>query len=146
MALSTEEIRQYTKDMPELNVLLEGELQSGEPALELAIKLAVDDFNAEQPLSHYTVANFPSDTVLMYGVLHHLCVGEAERQLRNQVSYNAQGLNAGLDDKFEQYNRLAMFYRQMFESKAGKLKQALNIASAWGGMSSPYARLDGYYS
>lgn len=138
MALTAEQIQQYVKDQASENDLLEGALQSSPELLALAMQMAVDDFNAEQPLSQYTLDNFPSDTVLLYGTLHHIANGEAERQLRNQVTYSAQGLNANLDDKYEQYSRLSGFYRQLFESKTVKLKQALNMAQAWGGLHSPY--------
>ncbi len=108
------------------------------------MKLAVNDFNVVPPISSYAIKTFPSDTVLMYGTLHHLANGEAERQLRNNVTYNAQGLNAGVDDKFPQYNQLALYYKQLFEAKIRELKTQQNLEQAWGGSFSPYAGLNEY--
>ena len=140
--LTIDDVRLYAKDLTELNVLLEGEYQSSDELITLAMKLAVNDFNVVPPISQYSTSDFPSDTVLMYGILHHLANGEAERQLRNNVTYNAQGLNAGIDDKFPQYNQLSQYYKQLFEQKIKELKTQQNLEKAWGGSFSPYAGLN----
>ena len=142
--VTLEDIRIYARDIPELNILLEGRLQSPEELVELAMRLAAEDFNATPPLSAYRVEDFPSDTVMLYGVLHHLANAEAERQLRNQVTYNAQGLNAGIDDKYPQYAQLAAYYKQLFEQKIREHKVYSNYASCWGGVDSPYSALNEY--
>ena len=140
--LSVADIRLYAKDDAALNILLEGEQQSSEELIQLAMRLAVNDFNVVPPISSYSVGDFPSDTVLIYGVLHHLANAEAERQLRNQVNYNAQGLNAGIDDKFPQYNQLAQYYKSLFEAKINQYKTQSNLEQAWGGSHSPYAGIN----
>lgn len=140
--LTVADVRLYAKDDAALNVLLEGKYQSSDEIIELAMKLAANDFNIVPPTSVYTVSNFPSDTVLLYGTLHHLANGEAERQLRNNVTYNAQGLNAGIDDKFPQYNQLASYYKQLFEQKIKELKVQQNMEEAWGGKFSPYSYIN----
>ena len=142
--LSVEDIRTYAKDTPEYNVLLEGEYQSVKKLVELAMKLTVGDFNIVAPVTGYTLEYFPSDTVMLYGVLHHLANGEAERQLRNQVTYNAQGLNAGIDDKFPQYNQLAQYYKGLFDQKLREFKMYINQEKAWGGSFSPYMAINEY--
>lgn len=142
--LSAADVRLYAKDDALLNKLLRGEYQSSDELVELAMRLAVGDFNVVPPLSQYSRENFPSDTVLMYGTLHHLCNAEAERQLRNNVNFNAQGLSAGIDDKFEQYNRLALYYKQLFDSGISAMKTQQNLEQAWGGSWSPYAVLNEY--
>ncbi len=140
--LTVDDIRTYCKDTADLNVLLEGSFQSSDELIQLAMKLAVNDFNIVPPTSQYSISDFPSDTVMLYGVLHHLANGEAERQLRNNVNYNAQGLNAGIDDKFAQYNQLAAYYKNLFEAKIKELKIQQNMEKAWGGEFSPYAGLN----
>lgn len=142
MALTVSDVHRSVKDQPEFNVLLEQDRQSGDPMIKLAFKLAVSDFNSLPPASSYTQENFPNDAVLLYGVLFYLANGEAERQLRNQVNYNAQGLSVNLDDKFAQYNQLAQFYSQMFTRRSSELKKNLNIDAAWGQVSSPYAEVN----
>lgn len=144
MALSVADIRLYCKDIEPMNVLLEGRLQSSDELIMFCMKLACNDFNIVPPVGKATVAKFPSDTIMLYGTLHHLCNAEAERQLRNQATYSAQGLNAGIDDKFEQYNRLAAYYKQLFDQKIAEYKQYQNLDKAWGGSGSPYAYLNEY--
>lgn len=142
MPLSLSDIYTYAKDQSDLNILLEGSLQSSAPLITLAMKLAVSEFNSTAPVTSYSVENFPSDSILLYGTLHHLANSEAERQLRNQVNYSAQGVSAGLDDKFQQYQSLSSFYRQLYDTKAVALKQYLNQEEAWGGEFSPYVMLN----
>lgn len=142
--LTVEDIRTYAKDTPEYNVLLEGEYQSVQKLVELSMKLTVSDFNIVAPVTSYGLEDFPSDTVMLYGVLHHLANGEAERQLRNHVTYNAQGLNAGIDDKFLQYNQLAQYYKGLFDQKLREFKMYINQEKAWGGSFSPYMAINEY--
>ena len=144
MALTVEEIRTYVRDKAELNILLDGELQSTAEDITMAIKLAVSDYNVVAPRTNYFLENFPYDAVLLFGTLHHLANMEAERQLRNQVNYSAQGLNAGIDDKMAQYNSLALYYKQLFDSKVKEAKVYDNMAQAWGSSPSPYATLNEY--
>lgn len=140
--ITTADVRLYAKDDAAFNVLLQAEYQSSDQLIELAMRLAISDFNIVPPVSTYTTENFPYDMVLMYGTLHHLANAEAERQLRNNVNYNAQGLSVDIDDKFAQYNQLATYYKQLFESKIKEVKVQQNMEGAWGGSYSPYAGLN----
>ncbi len=144
MSLTIDDVRTYCKDIEPLNVLLRGKLQSSDELIMLAMRLATNDYNLVPPLTNVSVDSFPSDTMFMYGILHHLCNAEAERQLRNNVNYSAQGLNAGIDDKFEQYNRLAAYYKQLFDQKVTENKTYQNMDRAWGGSASPYACINEY--
>jgi hypothetical protein len=138
MALTAEDIRTYLKDDHELNILLEGEIQSPDALIALASKLAVSDFNAISPVSSYSVENFPNDATLLYGVLHHLSTGEAERQLRNNVNFSSQGTQVSIDDKYQAYQGLSQYYKSLFDQRAKELKHHINVASAWGESFSPY--------
>src|SRR6056297_2558207 len=103
MSITAEDIRAYLKDDIDLNVLLEGDIQSSDVLVALASRLAVSDFNAISPASDYSVENFPNDAALLYGILHHLATGEAERQLRNNVNFSSQGTQVSIDDKYQAY-------------------------------------------
>ena len=144
MPITVDDIRLYTKDIPEFNILLEGQSQSSDDLIELAMRLTVSDVNAFAPVTSFTVETFPNDTVLLYGVLMHLANSESERQLRNQVNYNAQGLSAGIDDKTQVYQMLADRYRSIFSEKLTQYKIFLNNENAWGEQLSPYAAINQY--
>lgn len=142
MAISVNDVREYFKDIPELNILLEGEEQSSKKLIDLAIRLTISDFNSTPPVTSYTRDTFPNEVILMYGVGHHLANGEMERQLRNQVNYSAQGLTVQLDDKFSMYQALSQYYKQLFDQKTREFKQYINTMSAWGEILSPYSALN----
>ena len=142
MTLTVEQLHIYTKDHPELNILLEGNLQSSNELVSLCMELCLSDFNSTPPVTEYDLASFPNQSILLYGTLHHLCNSEAERQLRNQVTFNAQGVHAGIDDKSQLYMNLSQYYKQLFDSKVKEFKTYLNMEEAWGGLKSPYSALN----
>lgn len=144
MALTIEDIRTYVKDMPYYNVLLRGNPQSSDKLIELAMRLTVSDFNAVPPVMNYTLENFPVDGIMLYGVLYHLAISEAERQLRNQVDYAMQGLTTAIDNKFPQYQQLASYYKGLFDQNISSFKTYVNQEEAWGGSWSPYAVINEY--
>ena len=141
MALTAANIREYVKDKVDLNILLDNTEQSSDPLITTAMELTVAMFNAVQPITVHALGTFPNDYLLLIGTLYHLCNSEAERQLRNQVNYSAQGLNAGIDDKSQMYQQLASMYLQQFMQMSQSLKQAANVADAWGVAPSPYSAL-----
>lgn len=144
MALTPVDIQVYTKDLPEFNVLLEGEEQSDYDLITLAMKMAVSEFNGIPPVSTFSVENFPNDSLLLHGTLYCLANSEAERQLRNQVTFNTQGGQASIDDKYQQYLSLATFYKALFDPKAQALKQYINVENAWGENYSPYIGINDF--
>lgn len=142
MTLSVDDIMLYAKDNVDLNILLNNTLQSSEPLVELAMRLAVSMFNGVTPITYYSTTDFPNDTILLYGTLHHLANSEAERQLRNQIDFTTQGLNVGVDNKYQQYASLAASYRQMFDTETKALKAYINAENAWGESYSPYSNIN----
>ena len=125
-----------------MNILLNSEVQSSEPLILLAMRLAVSMFNGVTPITYFSTTDFPNDTVLLYGTLHHLANGEAERQLRNQIDFTTQGLNVGVDNKYSQYSGLATMYRQLFDTETKALKAYINAENAWGESYSPYSNIN----
>ena len=144
MALTVEDIRTYVRDKAEWNILLEGNEQSSNTDIEMAMKLAVSDVNVYPPVTQFNIESLNNDSLLLFGTLHHLANMEAERQLRNQVNYSAQGLNAGIDDKTQVYTSLATYYKGLFDARVQSYKQYLNTKDAWGDSHSPYAVLNPY--
>lgn len=144
MILTIANIRTYVKDKPELNILLQGDEQSSDDLVTLCMNLAVEMFNGVTPNTMFTLDTFPNATILLYGTLHHLAIGEIERQLRNQVDFQAQGLNIAIDNKAPVYQQLASFYRNLFDSETKTFKMYLNTEQAWGESFSPYARINDF--
>ena len=141
MALTAEEIRLCVKDSPFLNILLEGDLQSSDELINLAMKLAVSEFNGIPPMSQFAVDTFPSDHILLDGTLYRLCMSEAERQLRNNIDFSVQGLQAGLDNKYREYLEMSKYYKDNLYQAAQSFKINANTEQAWDGLYSPYAAI-----
>ena len=144
MSLTIEDIRTYVKDIPGLNILLEGNPQSTDKLINLAMRLSVSDFNSVPPVMSYSLEDFPSDGILLYGTLYHLANSEAERQLRNQVDYSMQGLTTAIDNKFPQYQQLAAYYKGLFNEQITSYKTYVNLNDAWGEVWSPWATINQY--
>ena len=142
--LTLDDIKVYTKDLPEFNILLEGQEQSSDALINLAMKLALSTYNGSPPVSTYFLENFPNDAILLDGTLYHLANSEAERQLRNQINFSAQGMQSSVDDKFQQYQSLAAYYRASFEQKTAQFKQYMNTEDAWGEGFSPYIAINDF--
>ena len=141
MALTVDEIRLCVKDNPFLNILLEGDLQSSDELIAFAMKMAVSEFNGIPPMSQFSAADFPSDHILLDGTLYRLCMSESERQLRNNIDFSGQGLQAGLDNKYRDYMEMAKYYKDAFYQAAQSFKINANTEQAWDGMHSPYAAI-----
>lgn len=141
-ALSIQEIRVFTKDLPEYNFLSQGSEESSAELIELALEGAVNFFNQISPVTNYTVDNFPNKIILLNGVCWLLAMAEMNNQVRNQISYSAQGLTAGINDKAPLYQALATMYKENFLSGAQEFKRYINMADAWGSVSSPYIAIN----
>jgi len=144
MTITVDTIRTYVNDTEAFNILLDGELQSGDALISLAMELAISDFNLVPPVTSYVLEGFAFDTVLLYGTLHHLANSEAEKQLRNQVNFSSQGMQSSIDDKQPAYSGLASYYKQLFDSKVKELKTYMNTADAWGENYSPYIGINDF--
>jgi hypothetical protein len=142
MTLSVDDVRVFTKDTVLDNVLLEGKEQSDDDLIELAMNLAVQLFNSVAPVTQYSVESFPNDTILLYGTLYHLALSESERQLRNEINFQTQGMNVAIDNKHQQYVALATTYRQLFDAETKAYKMYINTEQAWGEDFSPYANIN----
>jgi hypothetical protein len=144
MSLSVEDILTYVKDKSEYNILLQGEPQSSTELVTLCMRMAVDTFNSVTPKTSFSIDDFPNSAILLYGTLHHIAIGEAERQLRNQVEFTTQGLNVAFDNKYGMYRDLATYYRGLFDSETRPFKAYLNSEEAWGESYSPYSRINDF--
>lgn len=144
MPITVDDILNYVKDKTEFNILLQGENQSTPELVELCMRLTVDTFNGVTPVTNYTITDFPNSAIMLYGTLHHLAIGEAERHLRNQIDFSAQGLNVAIDNKASTYQALSTYYRGLFDSETKSFKMYLNTEEAWGESFSPYARINDF--
>lgn len=140
--ISIQDIRVFTKDLPEYNFLSQGTEESTAELIDLCADLAIEYFNHVAPVTNYTIETFPHKGLLMQGICWQLAMAEMQNQVRNQVTYSAQGLTAGINDKAQLYFQLAEMFKANFLNGAKEFKQFINISQAWGGSSSPYIAIN----
>lgn len=137
-------LRLYLNDTPELNRLIRRE-ESTDAKLDLAVVLALSDYNTCDPVGHnYNVSSFPSLYLLMMGALTHILRSAALLHSRNSVPYTAGGLSVQLYNKAPEYFNWASQFAADYERKKEDLIRTINIGDALGqsfGVHSEFALL-----
>jgi hypothetical protein len=139
-------LRLFLNDTPELNRLIRTQ-ESNDEKLDLAMMLAVDDYNVTPPLMDTArVANFPSLYLLIYGATIQVLRSAGLLQSRNELAYSSGGVSVRIFDKTQLYQSWIAQFVAEYERKKQNFKISLNINSALaGGVSSEYAILN-YFS
>jgi hypothetical protein len=140
-------LRLFLNDTPELNRLIRRE-ESDDDDLDLAIRLAVSDFNiTAPPLGDVTVSTFPSLWLLIYGSTIQVLRSKGLLQSRNELVYNSGGVSVRMFDKTALYQSWIRQFFADYETKKKHYKISLNVSSAMTaqiGVSSEYEDM-GYY-
>lgn len=142
-----EEVRNYMRDYPELNRLLEAEETSDRQIRWYVIEV-LDDFSVTPPpLGVLGIDRVPR-SILLKGAIAEALTSAAILNLRNELRYTDGGFNVDLD-KHQAMLALAQMFRQEYEMKKVRWKVAENIARSLGsasGVHSEYALYQsGYY-
>jgi hypothetical protein len=134
-----EEVREFLRDFPDKNPLVDG-VEFSDAEAEKAIKRTISMANVVARPTSYTVSSFPNDYVLLMGVCSYLLKSEATRQLRNEAMYQDGNIQpVGLDNKQQAYAALAAQFNQEFIQMLTAIKIQENLNS-FGSMSSPIAQ------
>jgi hypothetical protein len=141
-------IRAKMRDYPELNRLIEGR-ETSDREIAFAIMETIDDFNTSPPLiGGYTIESFPSISLLVRGSIINVIESVGLLQTRNQMSYSdGQGVQVSVSDKAPMLMQWANLFKNQYEQKKFRLKQALNLKGALNGSSVPseYVFVNGYF-
>lgn len=140
-------LRTFIGDRPENNKLIpDFELSDGK--LDLAITLALDEFNNSPPFMTFTLADFPSLMILLHGATVQCLIMAGMIQSRNFLQFGDGGLSEVIGDKAPAYqgwiNQLSSLvnnYKQM----TNETKVAINMERTWGVIPSPYGDWFGGY-
>lgn len=135
-------LRLFLNDTPELNRLIRQE-ESDNAHLDLALRLAVDDFNITTPLlSPVTVSSFPSFYLLIHGAAIQTMKMNGILQSRNELNYSSGGVTVRTFDKTQLYQSWMSAFLGEYERKKANFKIAQNISAAFGqGLFSEYSTL-----
>jgi len=118
---------------------VELQLKAGQE--ELAMELALSDYNTITPLSNLAPSQFPSKSLLLYGTLGHLYLGKSAHLARNTMSYSDGGLQIPVEERMELYTSLSSSYFAQFRQLGERLKAQLNVEDGWGSVASDYRQL-----
>ena len=138
MELTPQDVRNYLSDSKENNHLLD-DVEFTDSRIQLAMKMALSDFNAMPPRSVFTLVDFPYMATLLDGTCFHLYRGQMALAARNTMSYSDGGMDIPIEERFPYYQQMVQFYEQAFKSSAKAEKIQLNLESGWDSVSSDYA-------
>ena len=139
-------LRLFLNDTPELNRLIRRE-ESDDPKLDLAISLAIDDYNITAPLlGNQVITNFPSLYLLIYGATVQVLRSAGILQSKNELVYSSGGVSVRIFDKTAHYQSWIAQFVAEYERKKQNFKMALNINSAMAaGVNSEYSLLNYFW-
>lgn len=141
------ELRQFLRDFPELNRLIDGQ-ETSDRMLAWCVIDALDDFNNTPPLlGHFTVSTFPYRSLLIRGSVITVLESVGLLQTRNQLQFSDGGISVGVSDKAPMIMQWLNMFKSSYEMKKNNYKRAMNIEAALTGESilSDYFFLGGYY-
>lgn len=138
------QVRDYLRDFPELNALLDG-YETSDALLSLCADLAADDFSVTMPpVGQYTVETFPSLYLLLMGTVIQVLRSAGILQARNNLNYSDGGLTVATSDKAPIYMSYAQWLMQEYEKKKRSYKISINAAGGYGGIRSEYSFVGAY--
>ena len=135
-------LRHFLNDTPQHNRLIRKE-ESNDEKLDLAIYMAIDDYNiTTPPLGNSSIENFPSLWLLLYGATIQVLRSAGLLQSRNELMYQSGNISVRIFDKTQLYQSWLNQFMQDYERKKKDFKIALNIDAALaGGVRSEYSTL-----
>ena len=130
--------RQYT---PELNRLLrKNEFEDDD--YEIAIELAIDDWNSTPPhIGVLRIGEFPSMYLLVLGASVQLLKMAGLYQSRNELNYSALGSSFTRSNKTQYYAMWLQQLSQEWENKKLNFKIAANVEMGYSGKFSEYSMI-----
>lgn len=138
------QVREYLRDFPELNALLNG-FENSDVIINLCADLAADDFSTTPPpIGRFTVESHPSFYLLFIGTVIQVLRSAGILQARNNLNYSDGGLTVATSDKAPMYLTWANMFYQEYELKKRSLKLSMNAAAGYGGIRSEYSWVGAY--
>jgi hypothetical protein len=141
-------VRDFIKDMPELNRLLKFNEENTDSQIDLYLNMALGFLGAvPPPVESYTdVASFPIPSLLIHAAIEQCLLSNSIHQARNELTYNNGGITVKVPDGNRYLNMLTAM-GNMMNREIQMLQQRkvyLNIEGGWGGVNSPYQYIAGY--
>jgi len=140
-------VRQYTRDHPVLNRLIEG-YESGPRDIAWAIVDALSDWNSTPPfLAPAGLDSIPSRYLLCRGATISLLESVGLLQMRNHLTFSDGGITVSVSDKAPMIMQWLSMMKASYEQKKRAFKASQNIEEAMEGAGtfSEYFVINGIY-
>ena len=139
-------VRNFMRDHGTVNALTWGE-ETADSIIDLCIDMTVDDFQWTTPfIGQYTLDNFPSLYLLIYGTTINVLRSAGILQSRNNLNYSDGGITVASSDKTPLYQSWSDRFYSDYELKKKNLKKQINASQAYSGIPSEYYFLEyGHY-
>ena len=132
-------LRDFIRDQPVLNELIEGK-ESSDGQLRDAILDAIEDWNNTQPpIAPVNIRTHPSQRLLIRGAAIEILYSAGILQSRNRLDYNDGGIVVRDKDKAPDYQAWIARLVNDYETKKINLKKSSNISIGFGAIPSEYS-------
>lgn len=121
--------RLAVRDDPRLNALIDNDYESSATSIALAANRVIDEFNRIAPYfsRKYTLKDFPSLDVLLYGISVKLAEGVVSLAVRNDINTSPDTQNTSAKV------RMLTYYRQIYEKNLRELKMNIDHQALYSG-------------
>jgi len=131
-------LRRFLRDIDELNKLL-GRKESTDNQLQMALDMALDDWNMTPPIfTAVGYSNHPCPNLLLRGGAIQVLMSAGILYSRNKLAYNDGGVSVQSSDQAGEYSMWLNMIVNDYERKKQSIKVQLNLESCWGGDYSEY--------
>lgn len=138
--VTKDQLRLFLRDKAENNILLD-QVQFDDNDVNLALEMAVSNYNAVTPQTSLTPQSFPTHLrwVLLIGTARFLLMSESFLQARNQATVQDGDVSPiGIDDKAALYSQLAKSLKDEWDELVRGIKTQNNMESAYNTLGSGY--------
>ena len=142
--LTTSDIRQFLRDYAGNNNLL-ANVEFSDSDIERAVSFVLSEYDILPPPIGAIAEDTINRSILLRGVCAYLLRSESFLQLRNQATFQAEGLpRIGVDDKTGLYQGLADQLNAEWRAAATGVKQRQNMEDGFNHISSEYRNIGKY--
>ncbi|MEN6550135.1 MAG: hypothetical protein ABFE07_29170 [Armatimonadia bacterium] len=135
-------LRRFLRDIDELNKLL-ARKESSDKQLELALDMALDDWNMTTPILNMVgYSDFPSPNLLIRGASIQVLISAGILASRNKLPYSDGGVTVQSSDQAQEYTGWLQLIIQDYERKKQAIKVQINLESCWGSVYSEYSQVN----
>ena len=141
IGLSREEllkrVRAFLGDTPEENRLIPDQ-ELSDDKINLALDMALDEYNHFPPFESRTFETFPSLILIIHGAVIQCLIMAGIVHQRNYLNFSDGGVNEVISDKGPAYQAWIQSLITSYQQGALSLKTSLNMERNFGVIPSPY--------